>query len=151
MKVRIAGAFALIAATSLNAQAIADLGAATPSEGSWTYAATPQGSDANFANASGAAQLWVHCTRATRRVTISKSATAAAAALNIWTSSLTKSVPSSFNPATSRLTIDLSNYDPLLDAIATSRGRIGFSVGSEPPLVLPAWAEAAHVIEDCRA
>lgn len=151
MKSRIAGAFALAAATSLNAQAIADLGAATPSDGSWSYATTPQGSEASFANASGTPQLWVHCTRATRRVTIAKSATAAATALNIWTSSLTKSVPSYFNPAASRLTVDLSNYDALLDAIATSRGRIGFSVGSEPPLVLPAWAEAAHVIEDCRA
>jgi hypothetical protein len=64
---------------------------------------------------------------------------------------MTKDVPSSFNPATGRLSIEFANYDPLLDAISSSRGRIGFTVGTEPPLVVPAWAEAAHVIEDCRA
>jgi hypothetical protein len=151
MRITIASAFALIGATSLEAQALPDLSAITPIEGNWTYAATPEGSDATFANASGSAQLVVHCTKATRRVSISKPANAAAPAISIWTSSLTRSVPSSFNPATARLTIDLSNYDPVLDAIATSRGRIGFGVGNESPLVLPAWADAAHVIEDCRA
>ena len=68
-------------------------------------------------------------------------ATAAAPFINIWTSSLTRSVASSFNPATGRLTIDLGAYDPLLDAIANSRGRIGFTVGTQPPLVVPPWAE----------
>lgn len=151
MRAGFAGAFALIAASSLDAQVLADLSAATPVEGNWTYAATPEGSEASFASTSGSPQLFVHCMRATRRVSIAKAANAAAPILNVWTSSLTRSVPSSYNPATARLTIDLANYDPILDAIATSRGRIGFSVGSEPPLVLPAWAEAAHVIEDCRA
>lgn len=151
MRIAIASAFALIAATSLEAQALSDLSATAPIEGNWTYAATPEGSDAIFANASGSPQLFVHCTKATRRVSISKPANTAAPTISIWTSSLTRSVPSSFNPATARLTIDLSNYDAILDAIATSRGRIGFSVGNESALVLPAWAEAAHVIEDCRA
>ena len=151
MRVTIAGAFALIAATSPAAQVLPDLSAATPIEGSWTYAATSEGSDASFANLSAIPQLSVHCTRATRRVSISKPATAAAPTITVWTSSLTRSIPSSFNPATSRLTVDLTNYDPILDAIAASRGRIGFGVGSESPLILPAWAEAARVIEDCRA
>jgi hypothetical protein len=151
MRIAIVGALALIAATPLDAQALPDLGAVTPIEGSWTYAAVPDGSDATFANSSGNPQLFIHCTKATRRVSISKPASAAAPALNIWTSSLTRSVPSSFNPATARITVDLATYDPILDALATSRGRIGFSVGNESALVLPAWAEAAHVIEDCRA
>jgi hypothetical protein len=38
----------------------------------------------------------------------------------------------------------------LLDALANSRGRIGFAAGAEPPLVVPAWPEIARVIEDCR-
>jgi hypothetical protein len=107
------------------------------------------GSEARFANAAGNPQLWVHCTRATRRVTIAKPASAAAP-FNLWTSSVTKSVPSSFNAASARLTIDLPAWDPLLDALATSRGRIGVSAGTQPPLVLPAWPEVARVIEDCR-
>ena len=148
MRFPIAAAFALIVASSAGAQ---DLATATPIPGSWTYAPAADGSEAIFANASGSPQIWVHCVRATRHVTISKSATAAAPFLNIWTSSLTKSVGSSFNPSTGRLTIDLANFDPLLDAIVSSRGRIGFTVGAEPALVVPPWGEPARVIEDCRA
>jgi hypothetical protein len=151
MRIAIAAAFALTAASSLNAQTVPDLSTATPIAGNWTYAATADGSEASFANASAVPQLWVHCTRATRRVSIAKSATTAVPLLNVWTSSQTRSAPSSFNPATGRLTIDLAATDPLLDAISSSRGRIGFSIAGQPALVLPAWAEAARVIEDCRA
>jgi hypothetical protein len=151
MRFPIAAAFALISASSLSAQSIPDLSTATPIAGNWTYAATTDGSEAVFANASAIPQLWVHCTRATRRVTIAKPASGAAPFLNIWTSSLTRNIASSFNPATGRLTIDLAATDPLLDALVASRGRIGFSVAAQPALVVPAWAELARVIEDCRA
>jgi hypothetical protein len=147
MRIAIAAAFALTAASSLDAQ---DLSTATPLAGSWTYAATSDGSEASFSTATGSPQLWLHCTRATRRVTIAKPASAATPLLNVWTSSLVRSVPASFNPATGRLTIDLPAFDPLLDAITSSRGRIAFSVAGQPPLVIPPWAEAARVIEDCR-
>jgi hypothetical protein len=130
---------------------VPDLSTATPVEGSWSYGPATDGSESRFTNSGGATQLWVHCTRTTRHLTISKSATAAAPLLNVWTSSMTKSVPASFNPATGRLTIDLATYDPLLDALATSRARLGFSVGTQPALVVPAWAEVARVIEDCRS
>ena len=153
MKSPIFAALALTAASSLAAQtapAIADLSTAMPLAGNWGYAATTDGSDATFSNASGNPQVWMHCTRATRRVTIAKPAAGAAPFINVWTSSLTRSVSASFNPATGRLTIDLAGNDPLLDAIATSRGRAGFTVGSQPALVVPTWAEPARVIEDCR-
>ena len=148
MRLQIAAAFALLATAPVSAQ---DLTNATPIGGSWSYAPTIDGSEAVFANDGGAPQLWVHCTRATRRVSISRPGAAAAPSLSVWTSSLAKSVASSFNPATGRLTIDLANYDPLLDAIIFSRGRVGFTVGAQPSLVIPSWAEPARVIEDCRA
>ena len=149
MRLPVAAALALAAPSSLAAQS-ADLGTATPINGSWTYTTVTEGSTATFADASGNPQLWVQCTRATRRVSIARPAQAAAPLLNVWTSSLTRSVPASFNPATKRLTIDLGAYDPLFDAIASSRGRVGFTVGTQPPLVVPPWAEVARVIEDCR-
>jgi len=147
MRLGIAAALALTVPCSLAAQ---DLGTATPIAGNWSYAATADGSEASFANASGSPQLWLHCTRATRRVTIAKLASGPAPFLNVWTSSVTRSIASSFNPATGRLTIDLSAYDPLLDALAASRGRVGFSVAGQAGLVVPPWAEAVRVIEDCR-
>ena len=147
MLLRIGAALALFLASSAGAQ---DLDTAAPIPGSWTYAPASDGSEAVFTNAAGSPQLWAHCTRTTRRVTFARPAAAAAPFLNVWTSSLTRSVGSAFNPATGRLTIDLANYDPLLDAIVSSHGRVGFTVGTQPPLVVPPWAELARVIEDCR-
>ena len=150
MRFMFAAALAL-AASSLDAQIVPDLSTATPIAGSWTYAATTDGSEASFANASAVPQLWVRCSRATHRVSIAKTADAAAAFINVWTSSKTRSVASSFNPATGRATIDFDANDPLLDAITSSRGRIGFTAAAQPPFIVPAWAEVARVIEDCRA
>ena len=151
MRFKVAGALSLGAASLLHAQAIPDLSTATPIAGSWTYAATADGSEASFANASADVQLWVHCSRAARRISIAKPATGAAPFVNVWTSSETRSIASSFDPASGRLTIDFAATDSLLDAISSSRGRIGFSIAGQPALVIPAWAEAARVIEDCRA
>lgn len=149
MRFSFAAALALAVPSSLTAQA-ADLSTATPLTGSWTYSTISGGSEATFADASGNPQLWLQCTRVTRRLSIAKPATAAAPLISVWTSSLTRAVPSSFNPATRRLTIDFGVYDALLDAIASSRGRIAFTVGTQPSLVVPPWAEASRVIEDCR-
>jgi hypothetical protein len=152
MKFPIVAAFALAVPSSLFAQsAIADLSTAVPIPGNWSYVAASGGSEAVFADSSGNPQLWLHCTRATRRVSIAKRASAAAPFVGVWTSSVARSVASRFDPATGRLTIDIAAYDPLLDAIASSRGRVAFAVGAEPALVVPPWAEAVRVIEDCRA
>ena len=149
----IVAALALTAASSLHAQAapaIPDLGTATPIGGDWSWAATADGSEAIFADAYARPQLTIHCARATRRVSIARPASAAAPYLGVWTSSQTRNLAASFNPATARLSADLAAFDPLLDAIATSHGRIGITVSGTPVLVVPAWAEVARVVEDCR-
>lgn len=151
MRLKIAAALALIASSSLHAQAITDLSTASVLPGNWNFAFASGGSEATFTDNAGNQQLWVHCTRVTRRVSIAKRGTGATPFLQVWTSSLARSVPASYNPATGRVTIDLASYDPLLDAIASSRGRFGVGVASQPALVLPPWAEVARVIEDCRA
>lgn len=40
--------------------------------------------------------------------------------------------------------------DPLLDAMALSKGRFAVEVEGEAPLYLPSYAEVTRVIEDCR-
>ena len=40
--------------------------------------------------------------------------------------------------------------DPLLDAMAITKGRFAMEVDGMAPLYLPAWAEVTRVIEDCR-
>ena len=143
---------ALAIAAPLAAQsASSDLTAATPLGGRWSWTPTTGGSEAAFVDSAGRAQLWLHCVRASRIVTIGRPAGAAAPFLNIWTSSATRNVPASFNPATGRSTASLSAYDSLLDALALSRGRIGVAVGTLPPLVAPAWPEITGLVEDCRS
>ena len=124
---------------------------ATPAAGKWSWAQTADGSEATFTDVYSRAQLTVHCTRATRRVSIAKAASAAAPFLSVWTSSQARNLPASFNPATGKSSAQLAAFDPLLDAIAASRGRIGVSLSGSAPLVVPPWAEIARTVEDCRA
>ncbi|MBU7580394.1 MAG: hypothetical protein KAF27_07970 [Porphyrobacter sp.] len=44
----------------------------------------------------------------------------------------------------------LDARDPLLDAMALSKGRFSVEVEGEPTLYLPSHAEVSRVIEDCR-
>jgi len=155
MRLRIAAALALTTASSLQAQTTAtvptvDYSTATPIDGNWVYVTTAGGSEATFANAAAQPQLIVSCARAARQVTLSRPAAGAAAFISVWTTAQTRNLPSSYNPATGKLSATLAAFDPFLDAIAFSRGRVEFSVSGQPALVLPSWAEAARVIEDCR-
>jgi hypothetical protein len=155
MKLAAAAAFAAISASSLPAQtstppASTDFTYAIPLAGSWTYAPAPDGSAATFLNASAMPQLTIRCDRTSRRVSIAKPATVAVPFLNVWTGTMTRGVPASFNPATQRVTIQFPAYDPLLDALAFSRGRIAVYISGSPALVLPAWPDIARVVEDCR-
>ena len=156
MKFAIVAAAALIAlASPIRAQALApaplaDLSTAQPIAGNWAYAAIAGGSEANFVDGAARAQVTVRCTRVSRRITIAKPASAATPFLSVWTSLANRSLPASFNPATGRLSVDVPAFDPLLDAIAFSRGRVGFATAGTPALVVPAWAELSRVVEDCR-
>jgi hypothetical protein len=121
-----------------------------PIVGNWTYGNTSDGSEATFSNSSGQPQLTIRCTRSTRRVAILKAAPTASPSLWIWTSSEKISLPATYDSSTLRVSVDIGAYDPLLDAIASSRGRIGFSSSGLETLVVPPWADIARVIEDCR-
>lgn len=52
------------------------------------------------------------------------------------------------SPASTEAT--LTAQDPLLDAMALSKGRFAVETPGFPTLHLPAWAEVSRVIEDCR-
>jgi hypothetical protein len=152
MRLAIAAALALTAGSSLHAQAApaVDYSTAIPLEGSWVYSTVTAGSAVTFANLAAQPQVTISCTRPTRSVTIAKPAAGAAPFLFVWTSAQSRNLPASYNPATARLSATLSAYDPLLDGIAFSRGRMAFGISGQPAVVVPAWAEAARVVEDCR-
>lgn len=153
MQILFAAALALITDPTPNvagAPIASNLEYAMPVVGDWTYTSATDGSEATFTNSSGLPQLTIRCTRSTRRIALLKAASAASPSLWVWTSSDKKSLTATYDSSTGRVVADLGAYDPLLDAIASSRGRIGFSSSGLETLVVPPWADVARVIEDCR-
>ena len=89
-------ALALTAASSLYAQTAApDLSTATPVAGNWSFAETSNGSEATFGTGSALPQLTIHCTKATRRISISGAPSGAAPFLKVWAIPLSPPSPAS--------------------------------------------------------
>ena len=103
--------------------------------GQWSYFATAGGSIAMYGTL-----IQLRCDRATRTITIARP-DGAPAALTISTDSIERTLPPSGR---------LLATDPLLDAIAFSRGRFLVSDGTGPTVAVPSWPETARSIEDCR-
>ena len=139
---------ALLGATSpaLAQTAVPDYSNARTVDGSWTHG----GTEATFRNSAGQPQLFLTCIRASRQVAIARPASAASPFLQVWTSSASRNLPASFNPATQRLSATLAANDSLLDAMAMSRGRIAVGVAGQPAIVAPPWGEISRVVEECR-
>jgi len=57
-------------------------------------------------------------------------------------------VPSGGNPPT--IVARVPARDPLLDAMAFSKGRFAIEIAGLPTIYAPSWAEVTRVIEDCR-
>jgi hypothetical protein len=126
----------LAVAAPAAAQLSFDAGKSLPlASGQWSLVATASGSEARYG-----AHLSLLCDKPTRTVTIVRPG-APMAALTIATDTASKALP---------INGRLSAYDPMLDAIAFSRGRFLISGGPAPALAVPSWPEAARAIEDCR-
>ena len=150
-------AFAAACALPLPAPALSqapaqvDLDVVQPVLGAWSYQAFAGGSHAAFTDGTATQRLIVRCNRAARTVSIVRTGVPAAApTLSIWTTSIARAVPARFD-ATRTLSADFAATDPLLDAIAFSRGRFATGAAGAPMVAVPAWPELSKVIEDCRS
>ena len=114
--------------------------------GYWTMRLAAGSSVASYGEVGRPARLALRCDMAARRVRISRP-DRPAGAMTIITSSLTRTLTSPGEVLAS---------EPLLDAIAFSRGRFVVlgaptaTAGSGEVLIIPAWPEAARIVEDCR-
>ena len=116
--------------------------------GGWSYAQNAAGSTASFGQPGGAVEFAFSCDTARRTVTMSRPGTAAGS-MTIRTSYSVQAWPAT-PQADGRIAVTLAAADPFLDRIAFSRGRFTVDDSGAATLVLPAWAEPARVIEDCR-
>ncbi|OGS58641.1 MAG: hypothetical protein A3J40_10805 [Erythrobacter sp. RIFCSPHIGHO2_12_FULL_63_10] len=123
---------------------------ATP--GDWGYRATPGGSQALFGLGETEAEFMIECNRAAGRITLVRVDEASGPVpMQILTQTQSKiltATPDGGDLPT--VSAQLSARDPLLDAMAISKGRFAVEVSGMQTLYLPAWAEVTRVIEDCR-
>jgi len=68
--------------------------------------------------------------------------------VSISTSAMTRTLSGA--GSASEIAITLTAHDPLLDAMAFSRGHFAVEVAGLAPLYVPSWPEVSRVIEDCR-
>ena len=118
--------------------------------GIWSYQRDARGSRALFGSANADARLVLRCDRSERQMYLSR-AGEQSGALTIRTSSTTRVLPvRPTGGTTPYVAVALDVRDPLLDAMAFSRGRFVVEQAGGAALVVPAWAEVARVVEDCR-
>ncbi len=126
--------------------------------GVWTYAAEPGGSVVRFGQPGAGSSVLIRCDRARPAIVLQRAGFGAnAVPATITTSSTqrrltaTPAATASAPNAAIPFEIAFAVRDPLLDAIAFSRGRFMLEMSGAQTLVLPVWSELGRVIEDCRA
>jgi len=71
-------------------------------------------------------------------------------AMTITTETVTRELAASSFDGSTMVSAILPASDPLLDAMAITKGRFAVALEGERTLYLPAWVEVSRVIEDCR-
>jgi len=120
--------------------------------GAWTWAMAGPRSVASFGTPGTAPLVTLTCEKLAGEVRLARAGNAAAH-IAMAVSTTTGSRPLVSEPAispTGWVVAQIKLRDPLLDAIAFSRGRFALDVAGLPTLYLPSWPEVSRVIEDCR-
>lgn len=116
--------------------------------GDWRWRSAGQDSIAEFTAPAGQLLLQMICT-ADRDVTLTVMHRDTGTQLvQVRTETMDRTL--SVGDGEASLTAVLEPRDPLLDAIAFSRGRFAVEVPGSPTLYLPSYPEITRVIEDCR-
>ncbi|MDB5677981.1 hypothetical protein [Sphingomonas bacterium] len=115
--------------------------------GDWRYVQRPEMSQVQFDT--DADVLSFSCERAARRVVLTG---ILPGPVTIRTTTMTRTIApaGNFKSDLPVMSITFAANDPLLDAIAFSRGRFVVEQAGRRPVVLPPQAEIGRVIEDCR-
>ena len=120
--------------------------------GTWSYRDEEAESVATYGPAGESPLMALRCERAGGRIVLFRAGAAGGdLPLSVITTNASRAFTASAqggpNPS---LAVILPPRDPILDAIAFSRGRFAIEVPGLPTVTLPAWPEVGRVIEDCR-
>ena len=114
--------------------------------GDWRYRSTGATTRASFGEAGGAPSFEMVC-EGGKQVVLLRQGTGGAA-MRILTEATERTLPAAARDGA--MAAALPSRDPLLDAIAFSKGRFAVEAAGLPTLILPAWPEVTRVVEDCR-
>ena len=116
--------------------------------GVWSWSREGNQSVARFAGG----LLVMRCNLANRTVTLERAGGAAGEVpMTVVTDRLSRPLTGIVRPgAPPAITVTFGALDPLLDAMAFSRGRFALEATGMPTLYVPSWPEISRVIEDCR-
>jgi hypothetical protein len=119
--------------------------------GSWVYRRDERGSIALYGTAGGDALLTLRCDKGRGAIFLSR-AGAVATGMTVRTSSLMKTLSVQATGAQPPyVAAQIAPTDPILDAMAYSRGRIALEAGGLQNIAIPVWSEIGRIVEDCRA
>ena len=130
----------------------ADWRDAPQTPGDWRWSALSGSSQAAYGLAGAPPLVTLTCDLPSRTVLLARPGDAVGAEPMTVRTTFSLRLLSS-DPAAGRpgwITARLAARDPLLDAMAFSRGRFMVEVAGLAPLYLPSWSEVSRVIEDCR-
>lgn len=118
--------------------------------GDWRYEALRGGGVARFGT-SGSTVLELGCDASARQVVIGRASSAARSrVMTITTETVERDIVAEPVRGRDQLAARLPANDPLLDAMAVTKGRFALATQGEATLYVPAWVEVSRVIEDCR-
>ncbi len=119
--------------------------------GDWRYARVDGGTLARFGTADRAI-FGLGCMAGSQRVALLRYGVAADGdtPMIIRTETVDRTLSARLSNDGQAVSATSTSRDPLLDAMAFTRGRFAVEVQGAPPLYLPSWPEVSRVIEDCR-
>lgn len=121
------------------------------SPGEWSWAGSATGSTASYGEAGRAPLVQIYCSRGAVAVFVPGNpagGNGGKALMTISTATTTRNLTA--QAGSGGHVVSLGARDPLLDAMAFSRGRLAVEVAGQPALVLPADPAIGRVVEDCR-
>lgn len=119
--------------------------------GDWTYRRDARGSIGLFGSMGQNARVTLRCDVQAGKLYLSREGSGSGQRMVVRTSSMMKEFaarPTGGTPP--YVATEILPSDPILDAMAFSRGRVLVDVDGQQPTVLPSWAEITRIVEDCR-
>jgi len=120
--------------------------------GDWVYRRDTRGSIALFGQAGADALVTLRCDRQRGRIYLARSSSQKAANFTLRSSARLKQLAAQTTAGSMPyVAAEIMPDDPIMDALAYSRGRIALETTGELSIALPVWSEIGRIVEDCRS